>query len=370
MMDRDLLLNGRCTGPLGLVISPISAKASSWFGSSSEYNSNNEWIVNFGSGNCNNTNKNNSNLARAVVALDKQVLVGWITAFEDCCLHKMSSVDCTMYRLDAAFDLPVLAAQIEILYNYRPGTSICFYVEYPRVREIFAAAFRDRIVQHWICIRLEPLFEERHRSLGDVTYNCRVGFGTMAAADRAARDTSVMTNNYTEEGYVATVDVWSFFMSIDKNVTWALLKAFIEAHQDRIVAEHPETDIQILLWLTEMVVMHAPQDDCQFRGNQALRSRLDPWKSLLNSLKHIGLAIGNITSQDFANFIMSYIDEWAVWFCRSRGMTCLWPRKGRRIFWSLGRGYAVSWRRYCISGCILTSSIFNRQGTGLNLWVG
>ena len=320
MMDRDLLLNGRCTGPLGLVISPISAKASSWFGSSSEYNSNNEWIVNFGSGNCNNTNKNNSNLSRAVVALDEQVLVGWITAFEDCCLHKMSSVDCTMYRLGATFDLVILAAQIEILYNYRPGTSICFYVSYPRVREIFAAAFRDRIVQHWICIRLEPLFEERHRSLGDVTYNCRVGFGTMAAAERAARDTAIMTNNYTEDGYVATIDVWSFFMSIDKNVTWALLKAFILANDERIVAGHPDTDIQILLWLVEMVVMHCPQDDCQFRGNQGLRLRLDPWKSLMNALKHIGLAIGNITSQDFANFIMSYIDEWAVTFCKPRGM--------------------------------------------------
>ena len=97
----------------------------SWFGSSSEFNSVNEWIVHFGSGNCNNTNKNNSNVSRAVVALDEQVLVGWITAFEDCCLHKKSSVDCTMYRLDSTFDLVILAAQVEILRDYSPGTSIC-----------------------------------------------------------------------------------------------------------------------------------------------------------------------------------------------------------------------------------------------------
>ena len=249
MMERDLLLNGRGTGPLGLVISPIRAKASSWFGSSSEYNSNNEWIVNFGSGNCNNTNKNNSNVSRAVVALDEQVLVGWITAFEDCCLHKKSSVDCTMYRLDSTFDLVILAAQVEILRDYSPGTSICFYVAYPKVREIFAAAFRDRIVQHWICIRLDPLFEERHHELGDVTYNCRVGFGTMAAAERAARDTAAMTNNYTEDGFVSTIDIWSFFMTIDKNVTWSLLEAFMNANKEKIIEAHPETNMQVLVWL-------------------------------------------------------------------------------------------------------------------------
>ena len=212
MKGRDLLCNGRDTGPLGLVISPIRAKASSWFGSSSEYNRNNEWIVNFGSGNCNNTNKNNSNLARAVAALDEQVLVEWITAFDDCCLHKMSSVDCTLYRLDSTFDLVILAVEIEVLKIYYPGTSICFYVSYPRIREIFAAAFRDRIVQHWVYIRLNPLFEERHHSLGDVTYNCRVGFGTLAASKRVENEMLRLTNNYTSVGYCATMDIWSFFI--------------------------------------------------------------------------------------------------------------------------------------------------------------
>ena len=41
----------------------------SWFGSSSEYSSHNEWVVNFGSGYCTGTGKYNSYLCRAVVAL-------------------------------------------------------------------------------------------------------------------------------------------------------------------------------------------------------------------------------------------------------------------------------------------------------------
>ena len=40
-----------------------------WFGSSSEYDSPGEWIVNFGSGNCINTFKINSHASRAVVDL-------------------------------------------------------------------------------------------------------------------------------------------------------------------------------------------------------------------------------------------------------------------------------------------------------------
>ena len=40
----------------------------SWFGSSSESGSYNEWFVNFGSGSCDGTGKNYSYVSRAVVA--------------------------------------------------------------------------------------------------------------------------------------------------------------------------------------------------------------------------------------------------------------------------------------------------------------
>lgn len=320
MRNLDLYLNGRCTGPLGLVISPISAKAASWYGCSSEYNNNNNWIVNFSSGNCNNTNKNNSNVARGLVALDLQVLEGWVEACEDCCLHKKSSDQCTRYRLNASTDIPILATQIEVLREYQPGTSICFIVSVPRVREIFAAAFRDRVVQHWICLRLRFLFEERYISHGNVTFNGRVGYGTIAAAKRAQEALDELTDHYRKDAWVATIDIWSFFMTIDKTVLWSFLRSFIIHNSGRIKDQFPATDINTLLFVTEIVVMHAPQKDCEFRGNLQLRELLDPWKSLLNALEHIGMAIGNITSQDLANFLMSFIDEWAVGYCRERGM--------------------------------------------------
>ena len=259
-------------------------------------------------------------MARGLVALDLQVLEGWVEACEDCCLHKKSSDQCTRYRLDASTDIPVLATQIEILREYKPGTSICFIVSVPRVREIFAAAFRDRVVQHWICLRLRFLFEERYISHGNVTFNGRVGYGTIAAANRAQEAIDELTDHYRKDAWVATIDIWSFFMTIDKTVLWSFLRSFIIHNSDRIKERFPATDINTLLFVTEIVVMHAPQKDCEFRGNLQLRELLDPWKSLLNALDHIGMAIGNITSQDLANFLMSFIDEWAVGYCRERGM--------------------------------------------------
>ena len=36
-----------------------------------------------------------------------------------------------------------------------------FIRTYPVYREVFAAAFIDRVVHHWIALRIEPILEER-----------------------------------------------------------------------------------------------------------------------------------------------------------------------------------------------------------------
>ena len=64
-------LNGRATKGIKAFVNKriAHAVASSNYWCSSEYNSNNAWIVNFGGTNSNNNNKNNSNYVRAVAAL-------------------------------------------------------------------------------------------------------------------------------------------------------------------------------------------------------------------------------------------------------------------------------------------------------------
>ena len=131
----------------------LSAYGTSYYWSSSEYNANNAWNVNFSSGNVNNNNKNKSFTIRPVTALDDKRKEAWLDAFDDCCRHKRMSDSCIRYRLIYEEDLFRLAEEVESGI-YGPSTSICFCVTRPKVREVFASNFRDRIVHHWLMMKL------------------------------------------------------------------------------------------------------------------------------------------------------------------------------------------------------------------------
>lgn len=301
-----LLSNGRSTEIEGMDTSPevLVRTAVCASPSSTEYSQNNAWNVNFSDGNTNNNNKYNSNAVRAVAALGEEIKEGWVAAFHDCCRNKKSSYNCNEYRAkDWELDLWLLIYEIYILHQYVPKTSVCFIVTRPTLREIFAAYFRDRIVQHWICIRLNPLFEERFKSQGDVSHNCRKGYGTRSAVDALERDIKEVSQDYTQEAWIAKIDIQSFFMSIDTRILWKFLEQFIKEN-------YKGDDIDTLLYLTEVTVKHRPQLDCTKQSPGELWEQLAKHKSLFHRPDGIGVAIGNITSQLEANFYMSfYVEE-------------------------------------------------------------
>lgn len=324
-MGHFSLRNGRVTGFLphgkNLVKNKIiHAITASNFWSSSENSQNNSWNVNFGNGNFNNNNKNNSNVVRAVAALDYDYAVGWFDALDDCCKHKKMSSQCVMYRLSWHEDLLYLAREVYER-TYHPTTSTCFIVTRPKLREVFAANFRDRIVQHWLCLRLEPLFEERFIEQGNVSYNCRKGFGTFACINQIVQDTKAVSNNYTQEAWYAQFDIQGFFMSIDCEVLLKYLLPFIKEKWGYWDRTPYEGDLELVLWLTEVIVRHRPQDDCIRKGNIKLWHYLPKKKSLFYTKPMRGEPIGNLTSQLFANFYMSVFDEWAVSEAKKRGAT-------------------------------------------------
>ena len=310
-------LNGRVTGSKDLVMNKLVRAASSsnrW--SSSENNQTNAWNINFSNGNFNNNNKYNSNVVRAVCELDEEILVGWVDAFFDCCRHKMTSHQCTLYRLFAEEDIPRLAYEAEYRV-YKPTTSTCFVVTRPKLREVFAAAFRDRIVQHWICMRIEPLFEERFEEQGNVSFNCRKGYGTTKAVEKLAADMKRVSKHYTQESWIGKFDIRSFFMSIDCQTLEDLLIPFIRE-------KYHENDIETLIYLTQETIRHEPQHDCQRKGDLTLWDKLEHHKSLFYAPPLVGMPIGNLTSQLFANFYMSFFDEYMNEECEKRG--CYYTR--------------------------------------------
>lgn len=296
-------LNGRTTrGIKPLVNKRIAcALTSANYWSSSENNSNNAWNVNFSGGNSNNNNKNNTNRVRAVAALDDDEKASVMEAYEDCCRHKMSSHDCIQFRLHPE---QIIELAIEIKERrYEPGYSSTFIVKIPKLREIFAAHFRDRIVQHWIYLRLNPLFEKRFQAMGNVSYNCRKGFGTLAARQNLYGQ--MHKYGFGGKLFVGKYDISSYFMSIDLNVLWEKLEPFIQE-------QYHGKDKDLLLYLTKITVFHRPQEKCIRKGDLSLWSYLPKSKSLFGKDEHTGMAIGNLTTQMLCNFYLSFFDEWML----------------------------------------------------------
>ncbi len=279
--------------------------------SSSEYNQNNAWNVNFNSGNVNNNNKYNNNVVRPCAALGEERKQAWINAYDDCCRNKKSSDSCIRYRLDYEYDLFRLAEEVESG-TYRPTTSICFCVTRPKLREVFAANFRDRIVHHWLMMKLNPLFEERFRVQGDVSFNCRKGFGTQAAVEAVRNDIFLVTDGYRKEAYLGRFDIIGFFMSIKKDILIRLLKEFVYAN-------YKGQDIDLVFRTLCVVIMHNPSRDCKMKGKTELFEQLPDNKSLFHVDENSGLPIGNLTSQILANFYLSYFDEVMNEWTHSRG---------------------------------------------------
>ena len=62
--------------------------------------------------------------------------------------------------------------------TYKPGRSIAFIVQNPKIREIFAADFADRVVHHLLYNYLSPIYE---RQFIHDSWACRKDKGTHGA---------------------------------------------------------------------------------------------------------------------------------------------------------------------------------------------
>ncbi|MBO5537608.1 MAG: RNA-directed DNA polymerase [Prevotella sp.] len=313
-------LNGRLTaGEMCLPHQPFSYEdAKSQDGSNhwscTENNRNNARNVNFNNGNTNNNNKYNSQTVRPVSALgdyppESFVFSVW-EAYHDCIKGKMRSKEAIEYMPKAEKDIPQLAAELWSG-TYKPGTSTCFLVRYPKWREVFAAGFRDRIVHHWVCLRLEPLFEERFHKQGNVSFNCRKGFGVEKAVEYVTAEIERISECYRRETWVFRGDLTGFFMSIDKKLLWYLIERFT-------IRKYKGTYKEILLRTVHSIVMHHPERDCVLNSPPHWWNNLPASKSLFTNRGEVGMPIGNLTTQLFANFLMSHFVAYVQYLFRRK----------------------------------------------------
>jgi len=182
--------------------------------------------------------------------------------------------------------------------EYRPGRSLCFVVTTPKPREIFAADFRDRVVQHLFVRELSP-FAERRFSYD--SFACRPGKGTHRAVRHLRQHT--LRFGFGRRAYFLQLDIRAFFPSIDKTILASLT--------ERYIRESPKCASwkEEMVWLSRRIIFHDPTEQYVYRGDPALRQLVPSGKSLLDQPKEKGLPIGNYTSQFFANLLLNGLDQ-------------------------------------------------------------
>lgn len=240
-------------------------------------------------------------------------------AYYECRRHKRRTINQTAFELDYENNLVELWKDINSR-QYNIGKSICFVVTRPKLREVFAADFRDRVVHHIVMQRLEPLMEE---VFIDDNYNCRKGKGVLYGVNRLHDRIRSVSKDYTEDCWIGKFDMTGFFMSIDKLILWEKLRMFIE---ERYIAD----DKDLVLYLCEKIIFNEPQNNCIIKGDRKLFEKLPKNKSLFTCGQYKGLPIGNLTSQIFANF---YLHEFDI------AMQSRYQNYGRYVddFWVLSK---------------------------------
>lgn len=269
----------------------------------SENNDERSWNVNFRNGNAWDEMKCYGSYVRPCTANVEYLIIlqtVW-DAYEDCLKGKRSSPQALEYMPSAAEDIPLLAWEIYTR-TYKPSMSTCFMVTFPKLREVFAAAFRDRIIHHWICLRMLPLFEDRCHELGDVSHACRKGYGTKTAIAQVQEGMIRVSDHLQKEAWIYKGDIVGFFMSINKTILWNML-------EDLIKRKYTGEDADILLYLVRITVFHHPEKCCTIQSPIEMWQYIRKDKSLFYIDDDLGEPIGNLTTQLFAGYFLSFLDE-------------------------------------------------------------
>jgi retron-type reverse transcriptase len=150
--------------------------------------------------------------------------------------------------------------------SYRQGQHRTFIVTEPKLRQIAALPFYDRVAQHAVNNIIEPLIDRRFYFH---SYACRKGKGMHKASDMLTRWLRAMTHEDLPL-YALKADVHSYFKSINHARLKEILRRAIK-----------DGDV---LWLLDTII------DSGGEGGR-------------------GVPIGNLTSQLFANIYLNELDK-------------------------------------------------------------
>jgi hypothetical protein len=203
-------------------------------------------------------------------------------------------------------------------WTYAISPSICFIIQDPAQREVFAADFRDRIIHHLIYNYIYEIFDNHF--IYD-SYSCRLEKWTHFGIKRLEHFLRSCTDNYGYDAYILKLDIKWFFMSIDKNILFNQIKTKLSSLINEMDAKQTKDlkniDHDFLLSLIHQIIFHDPTQNCIIKWKKSDRNWLPYDKSLFYSHADTGLAIWNLTSQLFANIYLDSLDKYIkyqLWF--------------------------------------------------------
>ncbi len=221
-------------------------------------------------------------------------------AYFNCRKEKRNSINQLRFEADLEHNLVQLYHDLKDG-NYKIGRSIAFVITYPKIREVWAADFRDRVVHHLI---YNVISERFYKFFIRDNYACIPGRGTHDGMRRVSGFARSITNEWTRPAYFMKADVANFFNSIDKPILIALTERHV----------HEEW----LRRLIRQVTLHDPRTNFMMRSPRSLFDRVPRHKSLFHAGEGKGLPIGNLTSQFFANVYMNELDQYAKHSLKAR----------------------------------------------------
>lgn len=151
--------------------------------------------------------------------------------------------------------------------TYRHSNYATFYIQEPKERKIEKSKYIDRIVHRWVVDNfLEPYFVTNFIS---TSYACIKGRGMHKAVKKVQKDMLHLTRTW-KEYYIVKMDIKKYFENIDKDILYQILNRKIKDKK--------------LKWLIKEI--------------------------LYSNGGKTGLAIGNYTSQVFANIYLNEVDQY------------------------------------------------------------
>jgi hypothetical protein len=150
-------------------------------------------------------------------------------------------------------------------------------------------------VHHLLYNRIAPRF---HASFIVDSCACIPGRGTLYGAKRLEAKVRSITQNWSRPAHYLKLDLANFFVSIDKNILHDLIaKRVTEAWW---------------LQLADLILFHDPRLNYELRGKPGMLDLVPNHKRLTNHPAYLGLPIGNLSSQFFANIYLNGLDQ----FCK------------------------------------------------------